>query len=50
MLRIYNVLNTELKKIYEYDPYKKKKYGTGSMLLVQEIITVVNVGVSGLRI
>ena len=48
MLRIYNVLNTELKKIYEYDPYQKK-YGTGSMLLVQEIITVVNVGVSGLR-
>ena len=48
MLRIYNVSNTELKKIYECDPYKKN-YGRGNMLLVEEIITVVNVGVSGLR-
>ena len=23
VLNIYSVLNTELKKIYEYDPYKK---------------------------
>ena len=29
MLRIYNVLNTELKKIYEYDPYKKKNMAQG---------------------
>ena len=48
MLRIYNVSNTELKKIYECDPYKKN-YGRGNMFLVEEIITVVNVGVSGLR-
>ena len=48
MLRIYNVSNTELKKIYECDPYKKN-YGRWNMLLVEEIITVVNVGVSGLR-
>ena len=48
MLRIYNVSNTELKKIYEFDPYKKN-YGRGNMFLVEEIITVVNAGVSGLR-
>ena len=48
MLRIYNVSNTELKKVYECDPYKKN-YDRGNMLLVEEIITVVNVGVSGLR-
>ena len=34
MLRIYNV---------------SKNYGRGNMFLVEEIITVVNVGVSGLR-
>ena len=48
MLNIYNVLNTELKMIYEYHPYKKN-YGRGNMFLVEEIITVVNVSVSGFR-
>ena len=48
VLNIYSVLNTELKKIYEYDPYKKN-YGRGNMFLVNEIITVVNVSVLGFR-
>ena len=48
VLNIYNILNTELKKIYEYDPYKKN-YGRGNMFLVNEIITVVNVSVLGFR-
>lgn len=48
MLKIYNVLNNDLKKIYEYDPYKKN-YGRGNMFLVNEIITVVTVSVLGFR-
>ena len=48
ILNIYNVLNTELKKIYKYHPYKKN-YGKGNIFLVEEIITVVNVSVSGFK-
>lgn len=49
MLKIYYVLSTELKKIYEYDLYIRN-YCRGNMFSVEEIITVMNVGVSGLRI
>ena len=42
MLKFYNVLNSELKKIF-------RKYGRGNMFLMEEITTVVKVGVSGLR-
>ena len=46
MLNIYEVLNTESKNVYH--PCKKK-YGRGNMVLVEEIITVANGGMSGLR-
>ena len=49
MLKIYYVLSTELKKIYEYDLYIRN-YCRGNMFLVEEIITVMKVAVSGLRV
>ena len=49
MLKIYYVLSTELKKIYEYDLYIRN-YCRGNMFLVEEIITVMKVAVSDLRV
>ena len=47
MLKIYDILTIELKRIYEYDLYRKNM--AAECVLVEEIITVVNDGVSGLR-
>ena len=48
MLKIYKTLNTDLKTIYNHNSYKKK-YGRAGMLLAEETITVVRIGMSSLR-
>ena len=47
MLKIYKTLNTDVKTIYNHNSYKR--CGRASMLLAEEKVTVVNIGMSSLR-
>ena len=47
MLKIYKTLNTDVKTIYNHNSYKR--CGRASILLAEEKVTVVNIGMSSLR-